>query len=126
MRRLFVAAVAAAGLAGALAHDSHQVSRRKTLSFGPVLPHASYHINPVYHTSLLRAQDPFEVAQIFVEDLIRDIPGGSYQIRKDSYTDQATGVTHIYARQYMNGIEVADGDINLNVKDGVVLKEPAR
>ena len=121
MRRLFVAAVAAAGLAGALAHDSHQVSRRKTLSFGPVLPHASYHINPVYHTSLLRAQDPFEVAQIFVEDLIRDIPGGSYQIRKDSYTDQATGVTHIYARQYMNGIEVADGDINLNVKDGVVL-----
>ncbi|KAI1789881.1 Fungalysin metallopeptidase-domain-containing protein [Ganoderma leucocontextum] len=121
MRRLFVAAVAAAGLAGVLAHDSHSVSRRKTLSFGPVLPHAAYHTNPVYHTSLLRAQDPFEVAQIFVEDLIRDIPGGSYQIRKDSYTDQATGVTHVYARQYMNGIEVADGDINLNVKDGVVL-----
>ncbi|EJF60844.1 hypothetical protein DICSQDRAFT_106906 [Dichomitus squalens LYAD-421 SS1] len=121
MRRLFVAAIAAAGLAGVLAHDSHPVSRRKTLSFGPVLPHATYHTNPVYHTSLLRSDDPYEVARTFVEDLVRDIPGGSYQIRKDSYTDQATGVTHVYVRQYVNGIEVADGDINLNVKDGVVL-----
>ena len=121
MRRLFVAAIAAAGLAGVLAHDSHPVSRRKTLSFGPVLPHAAYHTNPVYHSSLLRAEDPFEVARSFVDDLVRDIPGGSYQIRKDSYTDQATGVTHIYARQYVNGIEVADGDINLNVKDGIIL-----
>ena len=121
MRRLFVAAIAAAGLAGVLAHDSHPVSRRKTLSFGPVLPHAAYHTNPVYHSSLLRAEDPFEVARSFVDDLVRDIPGGSYQIRKDSYTDQATGVGHIYARQYVNSSVVADNDINLNVEPGVVL-----
>ena len=122
MRRLFVAAVAAAGLAGVLAHDSHPISRRKTLSFGPVLPHASYHTNPVYQASLLRSsQDPFEVARLFVDELVRDIPGGAFEVRKDSYTDAATGVTHVYIRQYMNGIEVADGDINVNVKDGVVL-----
>ena len=47
--------------------------------------------------------------------------GDDYVIRKDSYTDEATGITHIYARQYRHGIEVADGDINLNIKDGVVL-----
>ncbi|KAH9849143.1 Fungalysin metallopeptidase-domain-containing protein [Lenzites betulinus] len=122
MRRLFVAAVAAAGLAGALAHDSHHLSRRKTLSFGPVLPHASYHTNPVYHASLMRAsEDPFEVAKLFVDDLVRDIPGSDFVIRKDSYTDEATGVSHVYVRQYINGIEVADGDINLNIKDGVIL-----
>ncbi|KAI0699520.1 Fungalysin metallopeptidase-domain-containing protein [Cerioporus squamosus] len=122
MRRLFVAAVAAAGLAGALAHDSHAASRRKTMSFGPVLPHAAYHTNPVYHASLLRtSEDPFEVARLFVEDLVRDIPDGAFEIRKDSYTDAATGVTHVFVRQYVNGIEVADGDINVNIKDGVVL-----
>ena len=122
MRRLFVAAVAAAGLAGALAHDSQSMSRRKTLGFGPVLPHSAYHTEPVYHTSLLRAsEDPYEVARLFVDDLVRDIPGGSFQIRKDSYTDAASGVTHVYIRQYVNGIEVADGDMNLNIKDGVVL-----
>ncbi|KAI0822155.1 Fungalysin metallopeptidase-domain-containing protein [Trametes gibbosa] len=122
MRRLFVAAIAAAGLAGTLAHDSHQLSRRKTLSFGPVLPHASYHTNPVYHASLIRASDdPYQVAKLFVDDLVRDIPGSDFVIREDSYTDEATGVTHVYARQYVNGIEVADGDINVNIKDGVVL-----
>ncbi|PIL25350.1 hypothetical protein GSI_13239 [Ganoderma sinense ZZ0214-1] len=123
MRHLFrVAAVAAAaaGLASALWHGSpHTFFRRKILGFGPVLSHSFFHTNPVCP----RAEEPFKVAQIFVEGLIGDIPGSSsYQIRKDStYTDQATGVTYIYARQYMDGIEVADGDINLNVKDGVVL-----
>ncbi|PIL25330.1 hypothetical protein GSI_13219 [Ganoderma sinense ZZ0214-1] len=122
MRHFFVAAVAAAaaaGLASALWHGSPHTfrSRRKTMGFGPVLSHSSFHTNPVCP----RAEEPFKVAQIFVEDLIGDILGSSYQIRKDSYTDQATGVTHIYVRRYMNGIEVADGDINLNIKDGVVL-----
>ncbi|PIL25354.1 hypothetical protein GSI_13243 [Ganoderma sinense ZZ0214-1] len=123
MRHLFVAAVAAAaaGLASALWHGSpHTFSRRKTMGFGPVLSHSSFHTNPVC-PACPRAEEPFKVAQIFVENLIGDIPGSSYQIRVDSYTDQATGVTHIYAHQYMYGIEVADGDINLNIKDGVVL-----
>ena len=79
MRRLFVAAVAAAGLAGALAHDSHALSGRKTLSFDPVLPHATEHINPVYHSSLLRTNDDsFEVARLFVEDLVGSLPDSSF------------------------------------------------
>jgi hypothetical protein len=39
---------------------------------------------------------------------------------KDSYTDKNTGVTHIYVRQLVNGLEVTDGDMNINIKDGVV------
>ncbi|KIJ06770.1 hypothetical protein PAXINDRAFT_91495, partial [Paxillus involutus ATCC 200175] len=47
--------------------------------------------------------------------------GRAYVIRPDSYTDKATGVTHIYARQIVGGIEVADAHVNLNIKDGRVL-----
>ncbi|KAH9939636.1 Fungalysin metallopeptidase-domain-containing protein [Epithele typhae] len=122
MRRLFVAAVAAAGLAGTLAHDSHVVSRRKTLGFGPVLPDAVFHTAPVIYESVHGpSTEPLEIARVFVESIVRDIPGSSFQVREDSYTDDATGVTHVYVRQYVNGIEVADGDINLNIKDGFVL-----
>lgn len=128
MRRLLVASLAALGLAGAFAHsahnDSNQVRRRKTLGFGPVHPHAVYRTGPIYsETGFVNAsQDPLKVAQRFVEDLMREAsPASSFVIRKDSYTDKYTGVTHVYVRQFMHGIEVADGDINVNVKDGVVL-----
>ncbi|KZT65702.1 hypothetical protein DAEQUDRAFT_716139 [Daedalea quercina L-15889] len=129
MRRLLVASVAALGLASAFAHpggssNSQQVRRRKTLSFGPVHPHAVYRTDPVYTSNGFAdaTSDPVEVAQRFVEELARESsPASSFVIRKDSYTDKNTGVSHIYVRQYMHGIEVADGDINVNVKDGVVI-----
>ncbi|TFY67498.1 hypothetical protein EVJ58_g1586 [Rhodofomes roseus] len=129
MRRLLVASVAALGLAGAFAspggnHNDNQVRRRKTLSFGPVHPHAVYRTDPVYTSSGFAdaGSDPAEVAQHFVEELMHETsPASSFVIRKDSYTDKNTGVSHIYVRQYMHGIEVADGDINVNVKDGVVI-----
>lgn len=39
-----------------------------------------------------------------------------------TYTDTRTGITHIYAKQLLNGLEVSDGDINLNIdRDGKVL-----
>jgi hypothetical protein len=47
--------------------------------------------------------------------------GRAYVIRPESYTDKATGVTHIYARQIVGGIEVTDAHVNLNIKDGRVL-----
>ena len=129
MRRLLVASVAALGLAGAFAHsggnaNNNEVRRRKTLSFGPVHPHAVYRTEPIYASTGFAdaGRDPVQVAQRFIEELTRESsPASSFVIRKDSYTDKNTGVSHIYARQYMHGIEVADGDINVNVKDGVVL-----
>lgn len=39
-----------------------------------------------------------------------------------SYTDSRTQITHVYARQLINGFEVGDGDINVNIdRDGRVL-----
>lgn len=67
--------------------------------------------------------DPLDVARIFLEDVTHTqlSQSSSYKIRKDSYTDKNTGVTHVYARQLVNGLEVTDGDMNINIKNGVVL-----
>lgn len=67
--------------------------------------------------------DPLDVARYFVEDILSTSlsSSSSYKIRKDSYTDKNTGVTHVYVRQLVNGLEVSDGDMNLNIKDGMVL-----
>jgi len=132
MRCLLTASLVAAGLAGsALSHSvkNHSpVKRRKTLGFGPEHPHA------VFHSSLYQIQtngfmsmgddvDPLEVAHSFVKDNLgtKLTESMSYKIRKDSYTDSNTGVTHVYVRQVVNGLEVADGDMNINIKDGMVL-----
>ncbi|TCD67718.1 Fungalysin/Thermolysin Extracellular metalloproteinase 5 [Steccherinum ochraceum] len=129
MRRLLVASLVAAGLAGAFAHpgaaDSTQLRRRKTLGFGPVHDHAVYNTEPLYSIQGFTSThtDPFDVATEFISSLNLDAVGGAstFRIRQDSYTDKNTGITHVYARQYINGVEVADGDINVNVKDGVIL-----
>jgi hypothetical protein len=95
--------------------------RRKSLGFGPEHPHAVFRAGP-YQTQtngFSRTMDPLDVARIFVDDVLS--PGSSYKIRKDSYTDKNTGVTHVYVRQLVNRLEVTDGDMNINIKDGVVL-----
>ncbi|KAI0077985.1 hypothetical protein K474DRAFT_986387 [Panus rudis PR-1116 ss-1] len=129
LRRLLVASVLAAGLAGAAAHsgngDSTSLRRRKTLGFGPVHPHATYKTGLSHPASSfgIYNDDPIEVARQFIEDLTRSSvsPMSSFVIRKDSYTDKNTGITHVYARQLLNGVEIADADINVNIKNGVVL-----
>lgn len=125
----FVAAsLAAMALAhGGAFHDSEgPVMRRKTLGFGPVHPHAVFRSNPPQPSGFVafNAQsNPIDVARAFVQDHLagRLTDQSSFTIRKDSYTDKNTGVTHVYIRQLVNGLEVADGDFNVNVKDGVVL-----
>jgi extracellular elastinolytic metalloproteinase len=116
--------LALVGLLGsALAHDG-PVSRRKTMGFGPVHPHAKFQTNPRSSSKAsFITLNPYEVARTFVTTLLEDQLSGdnNFALRKDSYTDKATGVTHAFFRQMINGIEVADGDINVNVKDGAVL-----
>lgn len=135
MRGLLSVSLIAAGLARYVVahpssiHDSDSpVRRRKSLGFGPILPHSVFRSNPYQIQTngflpLGEDADPIEVARQFVEDRLsgRLTPENTYTIRKDSYTDKNTGVTHVYVRQLVNGIEVADGDINVNVKDGMVL-----
>ena len=110
-------------------HDESRVNyRRKSLGFGPEHPHAvfrssPYHIQTNGFTPMDHSTDPLDVARIFVDNVLatQSSQGLSYKIRKDSYTDKNTGVTHVYVRQLVNGLEVTDGDMNINIKDGVVL-----
>ena len=124
MRLSSKTSLALVGLLGsALAHDG-PISRRKTMGFGPVHPHAKFHANPVsFLKPFFATSNPYDVARSFVSMLLEDQLSGdnSFALRKDSYTDKATGVTHVFFRQMISGIEVADGDINVNVKDGAVI-----
>lgn len=138
MRCFFTASLVIASLAGYVyghrqvaptAQDEGRVSyRRKSLGFGPEHPHAVFRSSPFQITTngftpQDPSMDPMEVARIFVEDVLlgQAAVGSSYKIRSDSYTDKNTGVTHVYVRQLINGLEVTDGDMNINIKDGMVL-----
>ena len=137
MRYFFSTALVVASLAGHIyGHKQHAPSpydegrptwRRKTLGFGPEHPHATFAASPYSiktngFTPLDPSMDAKDVARIFIEDVLgARTPGLSYKIRDDSYTDKASGVTHVYARQLINGLEVVDGDMNINIKDGVVI-----
>ena len=108
-------------------YDEGRVTyRRKSLGFGPEHPHAVFRASPYQiqtngFTPKDPSMDPLDVARVFVEDIFPIQFSQSYKIRKDSYTDKNTGVTHVYVRQLVNGLEVTDGDMNINIKDGVVL-----
>ncbi|KAJ1303751.1 hypothetical protein OPQ81_008175 [Rhizoctonia solani] len=93
---------------------AHQ-STRKSLSFRPPLK-TDFFTEPLL---ILNSRDPYQTAYAFLRQLA--YPDDSYFIRKDSYTDENTGISHIYVRQVVNGLEVADGNINLNIRDGQVL-----
>jgi len=124
MRSLLRASFALSSVAAVLSHSQKGLPRRKTLAFGPVHPHARFTTSPSPHlsASLFDSSDPIEVAISFVDNLTRDLEESSrFRIRDDSYTDDRTGVTHVYIKQLINGLEVADGDINLNIKDGRVI-----
>ena len=105
-------------------HDHHHTSR-KSLSFGPILPHAQFVVNPPSPSSLAAttATNPRDVALAFVNGLSAQFAqdGHSYWLREDSYTDAASGVSHFYFRQLVRDFEVADGNINVNVYNGKVI-----
>lgn len=127
MRISLSASVVALAVHGALAHlsgSSDSVRRRKTLGFGPELPHAVFNTSPeqFFMTADARS-DPIKTATQFAVNLLNkfDQHSMTFKVRDDSYADNNTGVSHVYLRQVVNGLEVADGDMNINVKGGKVL-----
>ncbi|KZV94468.1 hypothetical protein EXIGLDRAFT_767111 [Exidia glandulosa HHB12029] len=107
MRRAVLSIVLALGLGVSCA------PHRKSLSFAPRLRHAVFRTTP---TTL--HEDPKEVAGALVAHLH---PDAEYRVRGDSYTDTLSGTSHVYLQQYVGGLEVLNGKMNVNVKDGVVL-----
>ncbi|KAI6016486.1 Fungalysin metallopeptidase-domain-containing protein [Pisolithus marmoratus] len=120
MRGLTTVTLALAAYAIAQSTPPPLAQRRKTLGFGPVLPHARFETLPPSAAGF-SSVDPFDVARDFLDQFADSALGRAYAIRSDSYTDRNTGVTHVYARQIIGGIEVADAHINLNIKDGRIL-----
>lgn len=96
---------------------------RKTINFGHYGPQGCFVTVPNYNTSDLPASlnDPFEVVKAFISGLSSKLDGYSYKIRKDSYIDAGTEVTHVYARQTYNGLDIVDGDFNVNIMGGQVI-----
>ncbi len=120
----FVALALALATSSTVAHAPLQP--RKSLSFGPVHPHAKFTVEPAPLPPSFRStsQDPIQIARQFADEVIlpKDYARRhSYVVREDSYTDSTTGVTHSYLRQLVNGLEVADANININVLDGKVI-----
>ena len=136
MGRFLTTSIVALAVAGVFAHapthgNNNDVGRRrKTLGFGPEIPHAVFKKGseiPAYIKPAYTRDDPYIAADWFVNRMLKkdgvrvDDHDSSYLIREDSYHDERTGVTHVYFRQIINGIEVADANINVNVKDGAVI-----
>ncbi|KEP51322.1 extracellular elastinolytic metalloproteinase [Rhizoctonia solani 123E] len=110
-RACTIASIAFLSLGNVVAHRTV----RRSLNFRPPLI-ADFVTDP---GPILSSRDPFRTAHAFLRQLA--YPDGSYVIRKDSYTDENSGISHIYVRQVVNGLEVADGNINLNIRNGQVL-----
>ncbi|CAE6432115.1 unnamed protein product [Rhizoctonia solani] len=98
-----------------VAVSAHYTSRR-TLNFSPPRLGAKFLTDPL---PILSSRDAFQATHAFLHRLA--CPDDGYFIRKDSYTDANTGISHIYVRQVVNGLEVVDGNINLNIRNGRVL-----
>lgn len=92
---------------------------RKSISFRARHPQATFLSDPQEITQPGFAENPFDVAHLFLETL----PGytGTVQTRDDSYSDASTGVTRVYLRQYVGGLEVFDGDFHVNVAGNKVI-----
>ncbi|KAG8950293.1 Fungalysin/Thermolysin Extracellular metalloproteinase 5 [Tulasnella sp. 419] len=61
------------------------------------------------------------VSEKVIQYLHPDGPQPAFRVREDSYTNDKTGISHIYLKQLVNGLDVSNGDVNINVYDGAVL-----
>ena len=124
--KLLLVPLLLAGLSAASVAAHESAKPRKSLGFGPVHPHAVFHSNPSnipQSFGVPQSENPLQLAQSFAEGIVPPHLDGvaTFVLRKDSYTDKNTGVTHAYLRQFINGLEVADGDLNVNIKEGIIL-----
>lgn len=73
-------------------------------------------------------KNPYSVATRLAKHLLGYAPEGlapsghDFYVRPDSYTDPSSGISHYFIRQLVNGLEVADGDLNINISpEGKIL-----
>jgi extracellular elastinolytic metalloproteinase len=85
-------------------------------SFGPEVPYREYTM-PTYqqrqkdYSSFTMTDDPQDIALAFAE---AELTSSEYVVQS-AYKSDLNGVTHVYLRQKVHGLEVLNGDININV-----------
>lgn len=98
--------------------DLHRKQYHQGLSrsFGPELAHREYN-TPDYrqrqkdYSSFTITDKAEDIAIAFAE---AELTASEFVVQS-SYKSDLNGVTHVYLRQKVNGLEVLNGDININV-----------
>ncbi|KAJ1940147.1 hypothetical protein EC988_007118, partial [Linderina pennispora] len=126
-------AVTASVASGHNFHGHHHNHRTDAKPFGPTLRSAAHHTvyetpvtvaPPAYvkrHLSASRLgsdgdqelEDNVAVAAAYLASR-HDIPEHNMKL-KSAYRSEHNGVTHVYFRQVVNGLEVVNGDANVNI-----------
>ncbi|KAI8388314.1 Fungalysin metallopeptidase-domain-containing protein [Radiomyces spectabilis] len=109
---LLCCASATMGAAVPPRHTKDMMQRKIGRSFGPELAHRHY-VSPYEDTFSVRgfgSYEPVDIAKAFAKTLT-----SSDFVVKNAYRSDLSGVTHVYLRQKVDGLEVMNGDININV-----------
>ncbi|KAI8867101.1 hypothetical protein GQ42DRAFT_138996 [Ramicandelaber brevisporus] len=76
------------------------------------------HARTAQHAATAAGADPVYLALQYARS---QHPGSHFDVTS-AYESQPSGVTHVYLRQLVNGLEIANADMNINVaKDGSIL-----
>lgn len=94
-------------------------------NFGPVLPHRVHAVAQRREgaKSIYTFTDPTDVdPETVALEFARSQLDATEFVVSSAYKSEHSGVTHVYLRQVVGGLEVVNGDININVdRDGRVL-----
>jgi extracellular elastinolytic metalloproteinase len=89
---------------------------RKSLAFGPHHKHRKFiskTYTPVASARAVSKDDIHQSALKLAHVNAGNKEGVSFFVRPDSYEDPTTGLTYIYVKQTINGLQVEDGDMNV-------------
>ena len=90
------------------------VDARSSMAFEPAIQPANFVFNvPVMKSKRENANTPDQVALQFVQEKLG--LAATDVVIKNIVPTIATGITSVYLRQKVNGIEVTNADININV-----------
>lgn len=117
----FVLLACSSTQAGLTAQDAvlHQkgTTGRKSLGFGPHhSPHRTFTSKEYVHQASTLSH-PISKHEIFESalKLAKQVTGAgasTFFVRSDSYMDTTSGLTYVYIKQLINGLQVEDGDLN--------------
>ncbi|KAI9281115.1 Fungalysin metallopeptidase-domain-containing protein [Sporodiniella umbellata] len=99
-------------LAGLIpSHHKVQYYRGLSRSFGPEITKEYKNMDSLYRQSF--RTEPVNPEQVAI-DYARTLTSSEFNVVK-AYRSDLNGVTHVYLRQKINGLEVFNGNININV-----------